>query len=91
MAKKKTLLDKRREKYRLVFGSDDGSWVLRDLMMTFHFARGTHIPGDSHESSFREGQRSVALHILGLMAKKIDDRETVKEINHDALEYFPDA
>lgn len=44
--------------YRRVFGSEEGQMILRDLMNNFHIL-------NSHKGDmFKEGQRSVVLHIL---------------------------
>lgn len=39
--------------------------VLGDLAGHYHIGTTTHVVGNPDESSFREGQRSVVLYILG--------------------------
>lgn len=46
--------------------TDDGKILLAHLSEVFHAFRSTHCPGDPHESSFREGQRDVTLHLHNL-------------------------
>tara|TARA_R100000479_G_C6257732_1_gene154733 strand:- start:119 stop:286 length:168 start_codon:yes stop_codon:yes gene_type:complete len=51
-----------------VFNSEDGTTVLDDLRKRFHMATPTFVAGDSHESAFLEGQRSVVLTIENMIA-----------------------
>ena len=55
-----------RESYRLAFGSDDGNVVIDDLEKRFHCHSPSFSP-DSHETAFREGQRSVVLFIKNML------------------------
>lgn len=55
-----------RASYRLVFGSEDGPTVIDDLERRFHSHTSTFSP-DSHETAFREGQRSVVLFIKNML------------------------
>jgi len=45
--------------YKVIFNSDEGVRVMADL-----------IKGDSHESAYMEGQRSVLLFIKQMLQKK---------------------
>ena len=54
---------RRRATYKEVFGSEAGKEVLDDLMKSNYFFTSTQT-GDSHESAFNEGRRSVILAIL---------------------------
>ena len=56
--------DERAAKYRAVFGSPTGREVLEDLQRFTGFMETSHCPGDPCTTSFREGRRSVYLHIL---------------------------
>ena len=56
--------------YKQVFESDDGKKVLEDLEKRCGFHTTTHIKGDSHESAFLEGTRSVILFIKNMLNKK---------------------
>jgi hypothetical protein len=49
--------------YKIVFGSDEGKRVLSDLEKRCHEFATTHQKGDSHETAYLEGQRSVLIFI----------------------------
>lgn len=57
--------------YKQVFESDNGQKVLEDLEKRCSFYTTTHIKGDSHESAFLEGTRSVVLFIKNMLNKKL--------------------
>lgn len=42
--------------------------VLQDLAARFHIGATSHVPGDSHASAFREGQRAAVLYIFGRLS-----------------------
>ena len=52
--------------YKIVFDSDEGKKVLSDLEKRCHFWSTTNVKGDSHESAYMEGQRSVLLFIKSM-------------------------
>ena len=56
--------------YKTVFNSDEGVRVMADLEKRCHFMTTTNIKGDSHESAYMEGQRSVLLFIKQMLQKK---------------------
>ena len=56
--------------YQTVFKSEAGARVLYDLKKRCSFHTTTHIKGDSHESAFLEGTRSVVLFINNMLNKK---------------------
>ena len=56
--------------YKIVFSSDDGKKVIEDLEKRCHEFVTTHVPKDSHESAFLEGNRSVLLFIKNMVNKK---------------------
>tara|TARA_B100000029_G_scaffold277031_1_gene271521 strand:- start:1857 stop:2069 length:213 start_codon:yes stop_codon:yes gene_type:complete len=56
--------------YKQVFESDNGKKVLEDLEKRCSYHSTTHIKGDSHESAFLEGARSVVLFIKNMLNKK---------------------
>jgi hypothetical protein len=56
--------------YQTVFKSEAGARVLDDLKKRCSFHTTTHIKGDSHESAFLEGTRSVVLFINNMLNKK---------------------
>lgn len=58
------------EDYKIVFGSEEGKRVLDDLKKRCHFYSTTHVQGDSHESAFYEGQRSIVVFMENLIKQK---------------------
>ena len=56
--------------YKQTFGSESGQRVLEDLKKRCSFNTTTHIKGDSHESAFLEGQRSMVLFLNNMLNKK---------------------
>ena len=63
-------LDDLKKTYRQLFNTDEGKIVLNDLELRFHSLTTTYVPGDPHDTSYREGQRSVVLTILRMMEEK---------------------
>jgi hypothetical protein len=68
-----------KEIYKIVFGSDQGKRVMEDLEKRCHFWSTTNIKGDSHESAYMEGQRSVLLFIKSMLQK---ENENVKRADN---------
>jgi len=60
--------------YKQVFNSDNGKKVLEDLEKRCGYNMTTHIKGDSHESAFLEGTRSVVLFIKNMLTKKLEEK-----------------
>ena len=56
--------------YKTTFSSESGDRVLEDLKKRCSFNTTTHIKGDSHESAYLEGARSVVLFINNMLNKK---------------------
>ena len=56
--------------YQNIFESDDGKQVMSDLEKRCHYHSTTNIKGDSHESAYLEGQRSVLLFIKSMLQKE---------------------
>ena len=56
--------------YKQVFNSEEGKLVLEDLKKRCSFYTTSHIKGDSHESAFLEGTRSVILFINNMLNRK---------------------
>ena len=56
--------------YKTVFNTDEGVRVMADLEKRCHFMTTTNIKGDSHESAYMEGQRSVLLFIKQMLLTK---------------------
>ena len=59
-----------REAYKQVFNSDEGKLIISDLEKRCHFMSTTNVKGDSHESAYMEGQRSVLLFIKQMLRKE---------------------
>ena len=53
--------------YKIMFNSDEGKEILADLEKRCHYHSTTNIKGDSHESAYMEGQRSVLLFIKSML------------------------
>ena len=60
--------------YKQVFNSDNGKKVLEDLEKRCSYHTTTHIKGDSHESAFLEGTRSVVLFIKNMITKQLEEK-----------------
>lgn len=56
--------------YKTTFGSENGARVLDDLKKRCSFHTTTFIKGDSHESAYLEGARSMVLFINNMLNKK---------------------
>jgi len=63
--------------YKQTFSSDTGKEVLEDLKKRCSFYSTSHIKGDSHESAFLEGTRSVILFINNMLNKKPTEEKWV--------------
>jgi hypothetical protein len=59
-----------RRNYQKIFESDEGKQVLSDLEKRCHYWSTTNVKGDSHESAYMEGQRSVLLFIKSMLQKE---------------------
>ena len=56
--------------YKYIFNTDEGKEVLADLEKRCHYHSTTNVKGDSHESAYLEGQRSVLLFIKSMLRKE---------------------
>ena len=63
-------IKKLQENYKHIFTSDEGKEVLSDLEKRCHYHSTTNVKGDSHESAYMEGQRSVLLFIKTMLRKE---------------------
>jgi len=68
--KLESLVKKLRENYQYIFNTDEGKEVLSDLEKRCHYHSTTNVKGDSHESAYMEGQRSVLLFIKQMLQKE---------------------
>jgi len=53
--------------YKVTFDTAEGKEVLKDLEKRCHFYSTTNVKGDSHESAYMEGQRSILLFIKAML------------------------
>ena len=60
--------------YKQIFNSDNGKKVLEDLEKRCSYHTTTHIKGDSHESAYLEGARSVVLFVKNMLTKKLEEK-----------------
>ena len=56
-----------KKNYQYIFNTDEGKAVMSDLEKRCHFFTTTNIKGDSHESAYMEGQRSILLFIKAML------------------------
>jgi hypothetical protein len=63
------LLQGLQKNYQYIFNTDEGKEVLSDLEKRCHYHSTTNVKGDSHESAYMEGQRSVLLFIKSMLRK----------------------
>ena len=56
-----------KKNYRFIFNTEEGKQVLSDLEKRCHYHTTTNIKGDSHESAYMEGQRSILLFIKAML------------------------
>ena len=63
------LIKKLQINYKYIFNTDEGKEVLADLEKRCHYHSTTNVKGDSHESAYMEGQRSVLLFIKSMLRK----------------------
>ena len=61
------LVKKLRDNYQYIFNTDEGKDVLSDLEKRCHYHSTTNVKGDSHESAYMEGQRSILLFIKAML------------------------
>lgn len=53
--------------YKHVFSTEDGKLVLHDLLRSCHALKSSYCRENTHDTAFAEGQRNVALRILGFL------------------------
>ncbi len=56
-----------KKNYQYIFNTDEGKEILSDLERRCHYHSTTNVKGDSHESAYMEGQRSVILFIKSML------------------------
>ena len=65
-----SIIKKLRDNYQYIFNTEEGKQVLSDLEKRCHYHSTTNVKGDSHESAYMEGQRSVLLFIKQMLLTK---------------------
>ena len=65
-----SIIKKLRDNYQYIFNTEEGKQVLSDLEKRCHYHSTTNVKGDSHESAYMEGQRSVLLFIKQMPQKE---------------------
>ena len=65
-----SFIKKLKDNYQYIFNTDEGKEVLSDLEKRCHYHSTTNVKGDSHESAYMEGQRSVLLFIKQILQKE---------------------
>ena len=56
-----------KKNYKYIFGTGEGKQVMSDLEKRCHHHTTTNVKGDSHESAYMEGQRSILLFIKSML------------------------
>jgi len=59
-----------KDDYKIVFGSEEGQRVLKDICIRCHESSTTFSKDNSHETAFLEGQRSISLFIKAMFQSK---------------------
>ena len=66
MASEDDKLKQLKQDYKNTFSTKEGDAVIADLKSAYYH-RGSYSKNDPHETSYREGQRSVIVRIINLM------------------------
>ena len=64
------VINRLKTNYKYIFNTEEGKEVLTDLEKRCHYHSTTNVKGDSHESAYMEGQRSVLLFIKSMLRKE---------------------
>ena len=56
-----------KKNYNYIFNTDEGKQVMSDLEKRCNHHTTTNVKGDSHESAYMEGQRSILLFIKAML------------------------
>ena len=68
--------DELHQMYRRVCETEDGQRVIDDLKTRFWFHAPVHAPGDTHETAYRDGQRSIVLSLITMLQEDNRDLPT---------------
>ena len=64
------VINRLKTNYKYIINTDEGKEVLVDLEKRCHYHSTTNVKGDSHESAYMEGQRSVLIFIKSMLQKE---------------------
>lgn len=56
--------------FQKAFATDSGKMVLKHLSLTCHENEPTYVEGNTHGTAYKEGQRSIILHIRAMLGKE---------------------
>jgi len=59
-----------KKNYHYIFNTDEGKSVMSDLEKRCHHHTTTNVKGNSHESAYMDGQRSILLFIKAMLQNK---------------------
>ena len=65
--------------YREAFRTQEGQYVVADLIKTFGYWNPSHTPGDPYQTAFNEGQRRVISRIIKFSNMEPDDIERISK------------
>lgn len=72
-----------RQDYARAFDGIPGKRLLRDLAAYCNVGSTSFVPGDPHQTAFREGQRDVFNHIAGILSLPVDSFPATLETDDD--------
>ena len=75
------VINRLKTNYKYIFNTDEGKEVLVDLEKRCHYHSTTNVKGDSHESAYMEGQRSVLLFIKSMLQKENEKGKELCQAN----------
>lgn len=82
-------MKEQRLRYRSLFASDDGKWVLGNLATACVFQQDPHVPGDPYTTAYNAGKQFMMLHIrtildmsdaeMAVLVKQYEEMERIKD------------
>jgi hypothetical protein len=85
--------DALRKDFQITFGTENGKRVLRDLSSVCNFTSCTCEEFSAEQAFFREGQRSVFLHVLYMASNSKSSKDhsnSMEQIDEIVETYFND-
>ena len=80
--------DQTKKDFTDLFSTGTGQDVLTHLMGQFQVFSTSHAIGDSHQTSFHEGERNVVLYILSLCKPEIPTPAGFMDQQNDSITQF---